>query len=84
MDRSLIRPSVLPIVMTAVALACAACQRTAEPKSAPSSASATALVEPPGPPAPEVQAAVQGVLDAASHPWLRWRRPGRAPALKGL
>ena len=85
MDRSLIRPSVLPIVVTAAAVACAACQRPAEPKSAPPSASAAALVEPAGPPAPEVQAAVQGVLDAARHPWLRWPTVSHGlPALRRL
>ena len=35
-------------------------------------ATASALVEPAGPPAPEVQAAVQGVLDSGRHPSLRW------------
>jgi murein L,D-transpeptidase YcbB/YkuD len=85
MGQSLIRPTVLPIVVTAAAVACAACQRTAEPKPAPSSASAPALVEPPGPPAPEVQAAVQGVLDAARHPWLRWPTVSHGlPALRRL
>ncbi len=29
-------------------------------------------VEPAGPPPPEVQAAVQGVLDTGRHPWLSW------------
>jgi murein L,D-transpeptidase YcbB/YkuD len=85
MGRSLIRLSVIPIVVTAAAVAFTACRRTAEPKSAPSPASAAALVEPPGPPAPEVQAAVQGVLDAARHPWLRWPTVSHGlPALKRL
>ncbi len=41
------------------------------PETAPSAAT-QGPVEPAGPPAPEVQAAVQGVLDSGRHPWLSW------------
>ena len=41
--------------------------------------------EPAGPPSPEVQAAVQGVLDSGRHPWLTWPDvTGVLPRLKAL
>ena len=49
------------------------------------SRAAQAPVEPPGPPSPEVQAAVQGVLDSGRHPWLTWPEvTGVLPHLKAL
>ena len=55
-----------------------------DPGQAP--APAAAPVEPAGPPSPEVQAAVQGVLDTGRHPWLSWPEvTGRgSPRLKIL
>ena len=44
-----------------------------------------APVEPAGPPSPEVQAAVQGVLDSGRHPWLTWPEvTGALPYLEAL
>jgi murein L,D-transpeptidase YcbB/YkuD len=50
------------------------------PSVAPSAATRT--IEPAGPPAPEVQSAVQGVLDTGRHPWLAW--PDVTGVLSGL
>lgn len=59
----------------ALALSClgplAGCSGAAEPQSS-AHAAPPALVEPAGPPLPEVQAAVQGVLESGRHPSLRW------------
>ncbi len=44
-----------------------------------------APVEPPGPPPPEVQATVQGILDSGRHSYLAWPDlTGELPALKTL
>ena len=60
-------------------LALAGCRRAPRPGSSP------VLVEPPGPPAPEVQAAVQGVLDAGRLEGLTWPDlTAVLPALKAL
>jgi len=66
------------------------CRRTEEGRAAPAPAAGPAAtphgpIEPAGPPAPEVQAAVQGVLDSGRHPWLTWpEMPGVLPHLKAL
>jgi L,D-transpeptidase YcbB len=63
------------------------CRRTEEARPAqvaPASA-AQGPVEPAGPPSPEVQAAVQGVLDSGRHPWLTGPEvTGVLPDLKAL
>jgi murein L,D-transpeptidase YcbB/YkuD len=63
----------------AAAIALAACGRSEDAQSVqssprpPSSAPAQAsVVEPSGPPAPEVEQALQGLLDSGRHPWLTW------------
>ena len=66
-----------------------ACRRTPGKPGAQSSPRAARCRERarrnPGPPAPETQAAVQGVLDAARHPWLRWPTVSHGlPALRRL
>jgi murein L,D-transpeptidase YcbB/YkuD len=56
--------------------------RTAQP---PAAASPQFPVERAGPPSPEAQAAVQGVIDSARHPWLTWPEvPGALPHLQAL
>jgi L,D-transpeptidase YcbB len=61
-----------------------ACSGAAAPQSS-APAAPQALVEPACPPAPEVQAAVQGVLESRRHPSLRWPDvTGTLPALKEL
>ena len=73
------------ILALAVAGGLPACRRAPEAPSPSASASPNVLVEPAGPPAPEVQAAVLGVLDAARHPWLRWPTVSHGlPALRRL
>ena len=65
----------------------AGCGRTEEarPAQVPATASRQAPVEPAGPPSPEVQAVVQGVIDSGRHPWLTWPEvPGVRPFLKAL
>jgi murein L,D-transpeptidase YcbB/YkuD len=53
------------------------CRRTEPARSAQAPAAAPAAipeapVEPAGPPSPEVQATVQGIVESARHPWLTW------------
>jgi len=81
MARSLCRSSAcLAIGLALVALA--GCRRAARPGTGPSPA---ALVEPPGPPVAEVQAAVQGVLNSGRLEGLTWPDVGGLlPALKAL
>ena len=60
--------------------------RTAQvpPAAAPAPA-AQGPAEPAGPPPPEVQAAVQGVIESGHHPWLTWPEiPGAVPHLRAL
>ena len=61
----------LPLTLAcAVVALLPSCRRgTQAPRAQPSPAVA-ALVEPEGPPAPEVQATLRGVLDSGRHPWL--------------
>jgi murein L,D-transpeptidase YcbB/YkuD len=71
---------VKPLVAAfAAAIALAACGRSedaqAGPSSPPPAASApapAAVVEPSGPPAPEVQQALHALLESRRHPWLTW------------
>ena len=62
------------------------CRRTEEARTAQAPAAVPqAPVEPAGPPSPEVQAAVQGVIDSGRHPWLTWPEvPGALPYLEAL
>jgi len=87
MRRSLRRSPALPALACALVPAIAACQRAAEPHASPQSAAAAAstLLEPAGPPVPEVQAAVQEVLESGRHPALKWPElTGGLPGLKEL
>jgi L,D-transpeptidase YcbB len=74
----------------AVALACAlgmapGCRKTGKQPSAVPAATIGGLVEPAGPPAPEVETAVQGILDAGRDPALSWPDvTGVLPGLKAL
>lgn len=79
----------LPAFMAALlALAALAGCGTSEDASSPRHTAAidnAAPAEPPGPPAPEVQAALRAVLDAATHPWLNWQDiSGVLPDLEAL
>jgi hypothetical protein len=63
------------------------CGRTEEARTTqpPAAASPQIPVEPAGPPSPEVQAAVQGILDTGQHPLLYWPDvTGVLPALRAL
>jgi murein L,D-transpeptidase YcbB/YkuD len=65
------------------------CSRTEEARGAQAQATAPAApqapTEPSGPPSPEVQAAVQGILDSGRHPALTWPEvTGVLPDLKAL
>src|SRR4249920_1495766 len=83
MARSRRRSELVLILGLALAPLLPACGRAREPKGAGSVGSA--LVEPAGPPEPEVQAAVQGVLDSGRHPALTWPAvTGVLPGLKAL
>jgi murein L,D-transpeptidase YcbB/YkuD len=72
--RSLVAPPVF--VLSAALGLVSACGRTEAraPEGAPAVAVSTPAIpaEPAGPPAPEIQQAVQGILDSARHPWLTW------------
>jgi len=79
-------PGLLAIGVFCLAPACTPSEE-ALPQIPPTAAAATpvALHEPPGPPSPEVEAAVRGVLDSARHPWLTWPDvTGVLPDLKAL
>ena len=76
-----------PPLTGALALAAAVglwpgCRAKEQPAAAQASPAALTPAEPAGPPAPEVQAAVRGILDAGRHPWLTW--PEVTGALAGL
>ncbi len=60
--------------------------RTAQvPPAAAPAPGAQGPAEPAGPPPPEVQAAVQGVIESGRHPWLTWPEiPGAVPHLTAL
>jgi murein L,D-transpeptidase YcbB/YkuD len=62
------------------------CRRTEEARTAQAPAAVPQVpVEPAGPPSPEVQAAVQGILDTGQHPLLSWPDvTGVLPALRTL
>jgi murein L,D-transpeptidase YcbB/YkuD len=64
-------PRSLPLTLVCAVTALApACRREAGRASVQPSAAAAALVEPAGPPAPEVKAVLDEVLRAGRHPWL--------------
>jgi murein L,D-transpeptidase YcbB/YkuD len=76
----------LPVTVVCALTALApSCRRQAEVRSARPTASAAALVEPPGPPAPEVNAVLDEVLRSGRHPWLTVPDIARGlPALQEL
>ena len=86
MQRTQVRTLAVALqLVTALGLA-VGCRAQEQPRAAgATSAAASAPAEPAGPPSPEVQAAVQGVLDAGRHPSLTWPDvTGVLPDLKAL
>jgi murein L,D-transpeptidase YcbB/YkuD len=61
------------------------CGRTEEARTAQAPAAVPqAPVEPAGPPSPEVQAVLQGIVESARHPWLTWPEFVGVPHLQAL
>jgi murein L,D-transpeptidase YcbB/YkuD len=61
------------------------CRRAETPGPGTEPAAARVPIEPAGPPSPEVQATVQGILDSGRHPALSWPEvTGLLPDLKAL
>ena len=73
MTRSDRRTFMAALVLVAGSGLAPGCHAQEQPRDAQASpAAATAPAEPAGPPLPEVQAAVQGILDTGRHPALTW------------